>query len=88
MTKCLRSAPVPVTRPPFWADGGLEVYSIEIVPELAQQATGPLAELGYWQVQVKQGDGYYGWPEQAPFDAIIVTAAPDHLPAPLVAQLA
>jgi protein-L-isoaspartate(D-aspartate) O-methyltransferase len=66
--------------------GDLEVYSIEIVPELAQQATDRLADLGY-DVQVRQGDGYYGWPEQAPFDAILVTAAPDHLPVPLVAQL-
>jgi protein-L-isoaspartate(D-aspartate) O-methyltransferase len=66
---------------------GVEVYSIEIVPELAEIATKRLEELGYNQVKVKQGDGYYGWPEYAPFDAIIVTAAPDHLPAPLVKQL-
>jgi len=67
--------------------GGVEVYSIEIVPQLAASAAGRLEALGY-QVEVKQGDGYYGWPEEAPFDAIIVTAAPDHLPAPLIAQLA
>ncbi len=67
--------------------GDVEVYSIEIVPELADSAAGRLEALGY-QVEVKQGDGYYGWPEEAPFDAIIVTAAPDHLPAPLIAQLA
>jgi len=67
--------------------GGLDVYSIEIVPELAQSAAARLKALGYSQVKLKQGDGYYGWPEYAPFDAIIVTAAPDHLPAPLVAQL-
>jgi len=67
--------------------GGVEVYSIEIVPELAASAAERLESLGY-QVEVKQGDGYYGWPEEAPFDAIIVTAAPDHLPAPLIAQLA
>jgi len=66
---------------------GVEVYTIEIVPELAEIATQRLNELGYAQVKVKQGDGYYGWPEYAPFDAIIVTAAPDHLPAPLVEQL-
>src|SRR3990172_6142428 len=66
---------------------GVEVYTIEIVPELAEIATNRLAELGYAQVKVKQGDGYYGWPEYAPFEAIIVTAAPDHLPAPLVEQL-
>jgi protein-L-isoaspartate(D-aspartate) O-methyltransferase len=67
--------------------GGLEIYSIEIVPELAQSAAARLEATGYSQVKTKQGDGYYGWPEYAPFDAIIVTAAPDHLPAPLVAQL-
>jgi len=66
--------------------GYVEVYSIEIVPELAQRAQHQLTELGY-KVKVKQGDGYYGWPDYAPFDAIIVTAAPDHLPAPLVEQL-
>ncbi len=68
--------------------GYVEVYSIEIVPELAASAAQRLRDLGYIQVHVKQGDGYYGWPEAAPFDAIIVTAAPDHLPAPLAAQLA
>jgi protein-L-isoaspartate(D-aspartate) O-methyltransferase len=67
--------------------GDLEVYSIEIVPELAESAAKRLIDLGYDQIKVKQGDGYYGWLEFAPFDAIIVTAAPDHLPAPLVAQL-
>ena len=67
--------------------GGLEVYSIEIVPELAESAAQRLAALGYSQVKVKQGDGYYGWPEYAPFDAILITAAPDHLPAPLAEQL-
>ena len=66
---------------------GVEVYTIEIVPELAEIATDRLEELGYSDVEVKQGDGYYGWPDYAPFDAIIVTAAPDHLPAPLVEQL-
>jgi protein-L-isoaspartate(D-aspartate) O-methyltransferase len=68
--------------------GSVEVYSIEIVPELATSAGQRLQELGYAGVHVRQADGYYGWPEQAPFDAIIVTAAPDHLPAPLAAQLA
>jgi len=67
--------------------GDLEVYSIEIVPELAESAATRLADLGYLNILTKQGDGYYGWPEYAPFDAIIVTAAPDHLPAPLVEQL-
>jgi len=67
--------------------GDVEVYSIEIVPELAETAAARLEEMGYSNVHTKQGDGYYGWPEYAPFDAIIVTAAPDHLPAPLADQL-
>jgi protein-L-isoaspartate(D-aspartate) O-methyltransferase len=68
--------------------GYVEVYSIEIVPELAEHAAQTLEELGYDDVFLKEGDGYYGWEEFAPFDAIIVTAAPDHLPNPLVKQLA
>jgi protein-L-isoaspartate(D-aspartate) O-methyltransferase len=68
--------------------GNVEVYSIEIIPELAESAALRLRDLGYNQVHLEQGDGYYGWEEYAPFDAIIVTAAPDHLPAPLAAQLA
>jgi len=64
-----------------------EVYSIEIVEPLARQAAATLRELGYTGVAVRAGDGYLGWPEAAPFDAIIVTAAPDHVPQPLVDQL-
>ena len=64
-----------------------EVYTIEIVPELATAAATRLAELEYDNVAATQGDGYYGWEEFAPYDAIIVTAAPDHLPQPLVGQL-
>ena len=64
-----------------------EVYSIEIVEPLGQQAAALLAELGYQNVHVRIGDGYQGWPEQAPFDAVIVTAAPDHIPEPLIEQL-
>lgn len=67
--------------------GDVEVYTIEIVPALAESAAKRLQELGYTNIRTKQGDGYYGWPEYAPFDAIIVTAAPDHLPAPLADQL-
>ncbi len=66
---------------------GIEVYTIEIVPELAESAREQLEDLGYSEVHCKQGDGYYGWLEHAPFDAIIVTAAPDHVPPPLVDQL-
>ena len=65
-----------------------EVYSIEIVPNLADSAQNLLRELGYKNVQVKTGNGYLGWPEHAPFDAIIVTAAPDKVPQTLVDQLA
>jgi protein-L-isoaspartate(D-aspartate) O-methyltransferase len=68
--------------------GYVEVYTIEIVPELYERATAILNELGYSDVYSKQGDGYYGWQDYAPYDAIIVTAAPDHMPAPLADQLA
>ena len=64
-----------------------EVYTIEIVKPLAESAEVRLRELGYKNVHVKAGDGYKGWREHAPFDAIIVTAAPDHVPQPLVEQL-
>jgi protein-L-isoaspartate(D-aspartate) O-methyltransferase len=64
------------------------VYTIEIIPELAQHARATLDRLGYNGVVSKQGDGYWGWEEYAPFDAIIVTAAPDHVPQPLLNQLA
>jgi len=64
-----------------------QVYTVEIIPELAQSAAKRLQELGYGQVHVKNADGYYGWEEFAPYDAIIVTAAPDHVPQPLIKQL-
>ena len=64
------------------------VYSIEIVCELADEARERLAGLKYQNVQVRCGDGYRGWEEHAPFDAIIVAAAPDHVPQPLIDQLA
>lgn len=65
-----------------------EVYSIEIVPELARASGERLRRLGYGNVTVKEGDGYRGWSEHSPFDAIIVTAAPDRIPQPLLDQLA
>jgi protein-L-isoaspartate(D-aspartate) O-methyltransferase len=65
-----------------------EVYTIEIIPELADGARRTLAELGYTNVHAKTGNGYLGWPESAPFDAILVTAAPDQVPQALVDQLA
>ena len=65
-----------------------EVYTIEIIPELAERSTQILQQLGYKNVFVKTGNGYLGIPEQAPFDAIVVTAAPDEIPQALVDQLA
>lgn len=64
-----------------------QVYALEIVPELAQAAQERLSRLGYGNVAVRQGDGYQGWPEHAPFDGIIVTAAAPEIPPPLVEQL-
>ncbi|MCG8700045.1 MAG: protein-L-isoaspartate O-methyltransferase, partial [Bacteroidales bacterium] len=64
-----------------------EVYTIEIVPELAAEAKKHLQLLRYANVHVKAGDGFYGWPEHAPFDAIIGTAAAEEIPTPLLEQL-
>jgi protein-L-isoaspartate(D-aspartate) O-methyltransferase len=65
-----------------------EVYTIEIITALGERAAAALERLGYDNVHVRVGDGYQGWPEAAPFDAIIVTAAPDEVPEPLIRQLA
>lgn len=70
------------------AEVAREVYSIEIVPELAERSAQVLAELGYDNIHLRTGDGYGGWPDAAPFDGIMVTAAPDHVPPALVEQLA
>jgi protein-L-isoaspartate(D-aspartate) O-methyltransferase len=64
-----------------------EVYSIEIIESLASTAKKRLLELGYQNIRVKAGDGYLGWPEVAPFDAVIITCAPNHIPNPLLEQL-
>ena len=64
-----------------------DVYTIEIVEPLAKSAEATLQRLGYNNVHIKAGDGYNGWPEEAPFEAIIVTSAPEKVPQPLVAQL-
>src|SRR5262245_53067324 len=64
-----------------------EIYSIEIVPALGEAAQKTLTGLGYANVRTRIGDGYQGWPEHAPFDAIMVTAAADHVPPALIAQL-
>src|SRR5205814_372414 len=69
------------------AEMGAEVYTIEIIADLAQRAAADLKRLGYTNVHVRAGDGYQGWPEAAPFDAIIVTCAPEKVPPPLIAQL-
>lgn len=63
------------------------VHTIEIIKTLKEKAEDRLTDLGYTNVKVKLGDGYYGWEEYAPFDCIIVTAAPDHVPQPLIRQL-
>ncbi len=63
------------------------VYTIEIIPDLAGPAAERLERLGYDNVEVRAGDGYFGWPEHAPFDAIVVTAAASHVPPPLIEQL-
>lgn len=70
------------------AQMGADVYSIEIIEPLARSAAATLARLGYDRVHVRYGDGYRGWPEEAPFDAILVTAAPPRIPEPLREQLA
>ena len=64
-----------------------EVDSIEIVPELGKRAEALLRELGYRNVRVRVGDGYAGWPERAPYDAVLLTAAPPRIPQPLLDQL-
>jgi protein-L-isoaspartate(D-aspartate) O-methyltransferase len=66
---------------------GCQVFTIEIVKPLADRAAADLTALGYKSVTVRAGDGYVGWPEEAPFDAILVTAAPPRIPAPLLEQL-
>ncbi len=70
------------------AELGAEVYSIEIVEPLAKRTHELLAKMGYDKLHLRIGDGYQGWPEAAPFDAIIVTAAPEKVPQPLIDQLA
>ena len=69
------------------AELGVRVYSVEIIDELAQRAIQRLKRQGYTNVEVRVGDGHTGWPEHAPFDKVIVTAAPDLIPPPLINQL-
>jgi protein-L-isoaspartate(D-aspartate) O-methyltransferase len=70
------------------AECAASVHTIEIVPELGERSRALLADLGYDNVHVRVGDGFDGWPEEAPFDAIVVTAAPSRIPQPLLDQLA
>jgi protein-L-isoaspartate(D-aspartate) O-methyltransferase len=63
------------------------VYTVELIDELAQRAVQRLKQEGYTNVEVRVGNGYFGWPEHAPFDKVIVTAAPDLIPPPLINQL-
>lgn len=70
------------------AELGAQVFTVEIVEPLAVQAEEILARLGYDRVVVRSGDGYQGWPEASPFAGIILTAAPEHIPSPLLEQLA
>jgi protein-L-isoaspartate(D-aspartate) O-methyltransferase len=69
------------------AELGAKVFTIEIRPALAQKASDLLKKLGYTQISVKAGDGYFGWKENAPFDSIIITCAANHIPSPLIEQL-
>jgi len=69
------------------AEIAAQVYTIEIIESLGRHAETLLDQCGYTNIEVRIGDGYQGWPEHAPFDAIIVTAAPDHIPQPLIDQL-
>jgi protein-L-isoaspartate(D-aspartate) O-methyltransferase len=69
------------------AELGGRVYSVEIIEELAAEAQGRLARLGYAGIEIKRGDGYYGWPEHGPYERIIVTASPELVPPPLIGQL-
>ena len=66
---------------------GVEVYSIEIIPQLAERARQTLDGLGHGRVETRTADGYFGWSDVGPFDAIIVTAASDHIPPPLIQQI-
>ena len=70
------------------AELGAEIFSIEIVPELAERARQTLASLGYTRVHIRIGSGYEGWPEEAPFDRILLTASPPEIPQTLIDQLA
>ncbi len=69
------------------AQMGIDVYTVEIIPQLVERTQKVLIELGYANIHILNADGYFGWQEYAPYDAILVTCAPDHLPQPLLGQL-
>ena len=85
--RCWRSGPAPATRPRCSRRWARSVYTMEIVPALASRARATLRQLGYVSVEVREGNGWAGWPEEAPFDAIVVTAAPPTVPEALKSQL-
>jgi protein-L-isoaspartate(D-aspartate) O-methyltransferase len=84
---CSKSEPVPGTRPQFCPPWRKRSTRFETVEQLAQSASATLNRLGYHNVVVRHGDGYGGWPDQAPFDRIVLTAAPPELPTALIDQL-
>ena len=86
MTWCWKSEPAP-DQAAILARLVKQVYSIEIIEPLEAQASERLQKLGYSNVETRLGDGYFGWQEHAPFDAIVVTAAGSHVPPPLIQQL-
>ena len=73
--------------PDLLSELAARVYSVEVVEPLAREVAGKLNELGFEQVHARQGDGYYGWPEQGPFDVMIIKESVDHVPKPLLDQL-
>jgi protein-L-isoaspartate(D-aspartate) O-methyltransferase len=87
MTRSSRSAPVSATNRPILAELARKVYSIEIIEELGLQAKQRLRRQGCTNVELKIANGYHGWSEHSPFDKVIVTAAPDLIPPPLIQQL-
>ncbi len=86
-TACWKSAAGAVTRQPCWGNLAAEVHTVEVIPELAQQAEKTLADLGYTHIHVHSGDGSPGWPEAAPYNKILVAAAAPDVPQPLLDQL-
>ena len=88
MTGSSRREPVPAITRQSWPKLGARVFSLELIVPLAAEAGATLTKLGFGgKIESRAGDGYYGWPEAAPFDAIIVKESVDHIPTPLLNQL-